>query len=95
MRRILLYTRPGCHLCDDALDLLLTIDDEMGGRLAIEEVNILEDPALYTCYRDVIPVVAIDPDERDASSPDTGGPTLHAPISAAALRRALSQPGVA
>lgn len=80
MRRVILYTKPGCHLCDDALDLLLDIDDELGGKLCIEQVNILQDPALYARYRSSIPVIRIEPD----------GPTLYAPIDEADLRRALA-----
>jgi glutaredoxin len=81
-RRVTLYTKPGCHLCDEALALLLSLGDEMDKELSITEVNILEDPTLYTRYRHAIPVIVVDP--------DAGGPTLHAPITAPVLRRALS-----
>ncbi len=80
MRRVILYTKPGCHLCDDALDLLLDVDDELGNKLFIEQVNILQDPELYARYRTSIPVIIIAPD----------GPTLYAPIDALDLRRALA-----
>ncbi len=80
MRRVILYTKPGCCLCDDALDLLFDIDDELDNKFSIEQVNILQDPALYARYRTSIPVIYIDPD----------GPTLYAPIDAADLRRALA-----
>ena len=81
MRRIILYTKPGCHLCDDAHELLLALGDETGAKLRIEQVNILEEPALYARYRYAIPVLAVDP--------DGGGPTLYAPISRSALRQTL------
>jgi glutaredoxin len=81
MRRILLYTKPGCHLCEEALDLLLAFGDEMEGQLAIEEINILDDPGLYARFKQVIPVIVIDP--------DGSGPTLYAPITPTTLRRAL------
>jgi thiol-disulfide isomerase/thioredoxin len=81
MRRIILYTKPGCHLCDDVHELLLALGDETGAKLRIEQVNILEDPALYARYRYAIPVIAVDP--------DGGGPTLYAPINRSALRQAL------
>ena len=80
-RRIILYTKPGCHLCDDAHELLLELGEETGSKLRIEEINILEDPALYARYRYAIPVITVDP--------DSGGPSLRAPITRAVLRQAL------
>lgn len=82
MRRVVLYTKPGCHLCDDALDLLLALRDRAGEDFAIEEINILEDPGVYARYRHAIPVICVDP--------DAGGPMVFAPITASDLRNALS-----
>ena len=75
-RRITLYTRPGCHLCEDAADLL----ERLAARLALEivEVNILEDVGLFERYKHSIPVVAI-----------ADGPSLVAPIHEADLIRWL------
>lgn len=81
MRRIIFYTKPGCHLCDEAFDLLLMLGEELVEKLSIEQISILEDPELYTRYRHTIPVIAIDPDQD--------GPILFAPITASNLRRAL------
>jgi len=81
-RRIILYTKPGCHLCDDALELLLELGKEINSKLRIEEINILENPALYARYRYAIPVITVDP--------DSGGPSLHAPITRSVLRQALA-----
>jgi glutaredoxin len=77
-QQVTLYTRPGCHLCEDAADLL----DRLGERfpLRVTEVNILNDVDLFERYKHSIPVVAI-----------AGGPTLRAPIGAAALERALAE----
>jgi thiol-disulfide isomerase/thioredoxin len=80
-RRIILYTKPGCHLCDDAYELLLELGEETNSKLRIEEINILEDPALYARYRHAIPVITVDP--------ASGGPSLHAPITRSVLRQAL------
>jgi glutaredoxin len=76
VRQITLYTRPGCHLCQDAADLL----ERLGERfpLAVVEVNILSDIGLYERYKHSIPVVALD-----------RGPTLAAPIREAELLRWL------
>lgn len=55
---VVLYTRDGCHLCEDAKALL-----ERYG-LAVEEVDIDGDPALKSRYTECVPVVAIDGIER-------------------------------
>ena len=48
---IVLYSRPGCHLCEDARQVLVA----MG--VTFEEVDITRDPALEAEYRVLIPVV--------------------------------------
>ncbi|MBK4349003.1 glutaredoxin family protein [Lacisediminihabitans changchengi] len=62
---ITLVTKPGCHLCDAARDVVASVvaDLESGtsvAPIAIEEVSILDDPALFATYADEIPVVLID-----------------------------------
>ncbi len=76
-RQITLYTRPGCHLCEDAADLLEQLARQVV--LEVAEVNILGDIDLYERYKHSIPVIAI-----------AGGATLFAPIRADALARALA-----
>ena len=50
----MLYTRDGCHLCDDARRLL-----ESYG-LRVVEVDIDRDESLKTKYDQCVPVVSID-----------------------------------
>jgi glutaredoxin len=78
IRQITLYTRPGCHLCEDAAELL----ERLGARISIEvaEVNILNDVDLFERYKHSIPVIAI-----------AGGLTLQAPIEAEVLERVLTE----
>ena len=54
---VTVYTKPGCHLCDEVLLML----DKMTPRYAIEltEVNIIEDVTTYEQYKYLIPVVEI------------------------------------
>lgn len=63
--RITLYSKPGCHLCEDARAVV----DDVVARvqasdpaldIAIDEVDILGDPALQQRYGEEIPVVLID-----------------------------------
>ena len=58
LARITLYSRPGCHLCDDALAVLERIRTDTP--FALETVNIEDDDALLRAYLERIPVVALD-----------------------------------
>jgi glutaredoxin len=55
---VTLYSKPGCHLCEDARLLL----DELAPDLAvtIQEVDIETDPELFERYRHRIPVLVVD-----------------------------------
>jgi glutaredoxin len=55
---ITIYSKPGCHLCEDVRALVDELAPERG--LAVEEINIETDPALFARYRYEIPVVLID-----------------------------------
>jgi glutaredoxin len=55
---VTLYSKPGCHLCEDVRALLDDLAAERGFQL--EEVDIQTDAALYARYRYEIPVVLID-----------------------------------
>jgi glutaredoxin len=55
---ILLYTRRGCCLCDQAKTLL-----ESYG-LTVEEIDIDADPQLHQKYDQCVPLVVIDGRER-------------------------------
>jgi hypothetical protein len=54
---VTLYTRPGCHLCEDAKLAIVPLLLEF--RAVLREVNIDEDPALAAHYGLDIPVVFI------------------------------------
>jgi len=76
---VVLYGKPGCHLCDIAHQLLLGLEREFD--LTIEQVDITRDDALLARYRETIPVVVID--DRT---------TLAAPVRTADVRAALADP---
>lgn len=58
---VVLYGRPGCHLCDDARELLARVRAELG--FALEERDIEQDDALHAAYLERIPVVTVDGEE--------------------------------
>ena len=59
---VVLYGRPGCHLCEDALAVL----ERVRGRIpfTLQQVDIESDDALFMSYLERIPVVTIDDRER-------------------------------
>ena len=55
---VTLYTRKGCHLCDDAKAVILAARDRAD--FGYEERDIDADPALLSLYNEEVPVIAID-----------------------------------
>ena len=53
-----LYSKPGCHLCEDVREILDGLQPTYG--YAIEEIDITADAALFARYRYEIPVVLKD-----------------------------------
>jgi glutaredoxin len=60
--RIVLYTRSGCHLCDDAKAALVEVRHRTG--VDFREVDISTDPELTAEYGDRIPVIMLDGQEH-------------------------------
>ncbi len=58
---VVLYGRPGCHLCDDAREILLRVRSEHP--FVLQERDIERDDALFAAYLERIPVVTIDGEE--------------------------------
>jgi uncharacterized membrane protein/glutaredoxin len=76
--RVTIYTKPECHLCEDALDILDRLAPQYD--LQITEVNILDDMALYEAFHEEIPVLDIE---------DGRLGRLKAPLDEASLRTAF------
>ena len=58
MREVVLYTRSGCCLCDDAKEALQAARAQVP--FSVREVDIDSDPALYEAHRYDVPVIEID-----------------------------------
>ena len=56
-----IYSKPNCHLCDEAKVLVRRVASEF--KMNIEEINIEQDPETYRKYRFDIPVVFLDETE--------------------------------
>lgn len=58
---ITLYSKPGCHLCEEARTLLEELQHEYD--FHIEEIDITSSAELFARYRTDIPVVCRDGEE--------------------------------
>ena len=55
---VILYTKPGCHLCEEAKREMLAA--AVSEEYTLEEVNIEQDREAYERYKFEIPVITID-----------------------------------
>jgi glutaredoxin len=56
--QVVIYSRPGCHLCDEAKAAILTAG--CSDQFVLEQINIESDEELLRKYKYDIPVVAIN-----------------------------------
>jgi hypothetical protein len=61
--RVLLYGRPGCHLCDAARQVVAAVCSELGE--GWQEVDITTDDDLLARYGEEIPVTLVDGRQHD------------------------------
>lgn len=76
MRHVTFYTKPGCHLCEDAEELLDGLRNAYD--LHITSIDITTDLAIYERYKYEIPVIVVE-----------GGGAIGGRIDDDVLRRAL------
>lgn len=59
-----LLSKPGCHLCDDArevvAEVIAALGDQVRAPVTVDEVSILDDPVLLEKYSEEIPVLLIN-----------------------------------
>ncbi len=61
MTEVVLYGKPGCHLCDDARAVVEAVRARRP--FALKEVDVTLDPALHARYGERIPVIAVAGEE--------------------------------
>ena len=61
--RVTLYSKPGCHLCDDAREVVQRVCADLG--TDFEEVDITTSPELMDAYGEQIPVTLVDGRQHD------------------------------
>ncbi|MFF2655240.1 glutaredoxin family protein [Streptomyces sp. NPDC058045] len=62
-RVVTLIRKPGCHLCDDAQQVIEKVCAELGSRLEFRDIT--RDEELYRKYWEQIPVVLVDGEQHD------------------------------
>ena len=55
---VIIYSRPGCHLCDEAKAAIMSAG--CGDQIVLEEINIESDEGLLQKYKYDIPVITIN-----------------------------------
>ena len=64
MTALTLITKPDCHLCDVAREVidqtLATVPEVVAERVEVTELSIVDDEELYDAWWEKIPVVLID-----------------------------------
>ena len=68
--RVRLYSKPGCHLCDDARVIVARVCEQAG--TTYDEVDISEDPELMHRFGEQIPVTFVDGSQHDYWRVDEG-----------------------
>jgi hypothetical protein len=59
MTEIVVYSRPGCHLCEQAIAAIVALHGE-GYRFELHEIDIESDDLLLRRHLERIPVVELD-----------------------------------
>lgn len=78
MVELVLYMKPGCHLCENAEAMLDDLKQQL--EFTYREVDIRQDPALFERFCEDIPVIELE-----------GKVLLSAPIHEATARRVLAE----
>ena len=61
--RVVLYSKPGCHLCDDAREVIAAVCAELGE--SFDEVDITTSEELMQSFGEQIPVTFVDGEQHD------------------------------
>jgi glutaredoxin len=61
MAEVVVYSKPDCHLCAEAMAVLARLQKDL--QFALEERDITADETLHRAYFERIPVVALDGEE--------------------------------
>ncbi|EMA33499.1 glutaredoxin family protein [Haloarcula japonica] len=57
---VTVYTREDCHLCEEAIETIERVADDEGVAIALDLVDVDEDPDLREEYGERVPYVFVD-----------------------------------
>jgi glutaredoxin len=57
---VTVYTRADCHLCEEAVETIERVADDEGVAVALDLVDVDEDPELREAYGERVPYVFVD-----------------------------------
>ena len=60
MIALTIYSRPGCHLCEEMKDVIARVTATLSTTVALEEIDISTEPALEARYGVEIPVLLVN-----------------------------------
>lgn len=75
-----IYTREDCHLCEEAMETIRRVGESVDADVALDVVDVDEDPELRAEYGERVPYVLVD-----------GRPAFKYRVDEAALRKRLSR----
>ena len=61
--RVRVLTRPGCHLCEQAVEVVAQVCAEVGESYSTQDIT--TDPELLARYTDEVPVTFVDGAQHD------------------------------
>ena len=61
--RVVVYTKPGCHLCEDAVAVVAQVCDEDGVEWIGQDIS--DDRELMAQWAEYVPVILVDGDVHD------------------------------
>ncbi|MCX6458395.1 MAG: glutaredoxin family protein [Actinobacteria bacterium] len=62
-RRVKVLSKPGCHLCEDAIKIVAQVTNELNVGYEVEEIQ--NNPELMHQYGEEIPVIFVDGKRHD------------------------------
>jgi glutaredoxin len=63
MKTVTVYSRTGCHLCENAIELIKSVKSDLDFELEIKLID--NDPQLEKMYGEQVPVILIDQQPHD------------------------------
>ncbi|MDQ1683780.1 MAG: hypothetical protein QOC82_517 [Frankiaceae bacterium] len=61
--RVVVYVKPGCHLCSDAVDVVSSVCSELGVSWSSQDIT--GEPELMAKWAEYVPVILVDGQVHD------------------------------